>query len=103
MLNNIYRESLSKHPYGYALYEPQSSKVVKPGVCGYINPQDGTFVPLTGAGNKFIDILDNESLQSSGLSQLDNVVLAEPDHKYWGPKTSARVHGAKVNFEANAS
>jgi hypothetical protein len=103
MLNNIYRESLSKHPYGYALYEPQSSKVIKPGVCGYIDQEDGSFVPLTGAGNKFINLTDNESLQLNGLSPLHNVVPAEPEKKYWGPKTSGRVTGAKINLKADTS
>jgi hypothetical protein len=101
MLNNLYRKALLKHPYGYALYEPESSKLVKPGVCGYINHEDGRFIPLIGARLKKIDLGDPDSLALNGLSALNDLQIAEPDERSWGPKTSRTVKGVKVDTSSS--
>ncbi|KAI9652306.1 MAG: hypothetical protein M1829_001677 [Trizodia sp. TS-e1964] len=61
-------------------------------------PENSLFIPLTGAG-KQINLQENESLQSNSLSQSKNMVPAEPEKKYRGPKTSKRVTGTKVNLK----
>jgi hypothetical protein len=101
MLNNTYRESMRKHPYGYALYEPESSNILTPGVCGYLT-EDGQWTPLIG-NNKRIDLGDAESLRLNGLSPFEHLARAAPDKRTWGPKVSTRVTGAKVDFKADAS
>lgn len=91
------------NPYGYALYEPQSSTIIKPGACGYIDPENGSFIPLVRDENKRVDLGDTDSLKVNGLTTFDNLVRAEPDTRSWGPKTSTRVNGTKINIKANAS
>jgi hypothetical protein len=91
------------HPYGYALYEPQSSTIVKPGAVGYIDQETGRFVPLTKKGSKRVDLEDEESLKINGLTPFNNLLRAEPDERSWGPKTSSRVNATEIDIKAKAS
>ena len=102
MLSNTYRSSMRSHPYGYALYEPQSSTIVKPGACGYIDPENGRFMPLLKNGKK-IDLEDSESLRAGNLTIFDNVTREEPESQHWGPKVSNHVNGFKVDLKARSS
>jgi hypothetical protein len=102
MLNNTYRKSMLQHPYGYALYEPQSSIIVKPGALGYLDPENGRFVPLFSNNRRRLDLEDPESLASSNLDTFD-VLREAPEPRDWGPKVSSQVHGHKVDFKAEAS
>jgi hypothetical protein len=102
MLSNTYRSAMQTHPYGYALYEPQSSTIVKPGACGYIDSENGRFVPLLKKGKK-IDLEDPASLRAGNLTVYDSVVREEPESQHWGPKVSTHVSGIKVDLKAKAS
>lgn len=101
MLQNTYRESMRNHPYGYALYEPESSNILKPGVCGYLT-DNGQWTPLVG-NNLRVDLGDAESLRLNGLTSFENLARAAPDTRAWGPKTSRQVVGTRVDFTAGAS
>jgi hypothetical protein len=103
MLNHFYRESQLIHPYGYALYEPQSSKVVRPGALGYIDPENGHFVPLIGAQNKLVDLTDTTVLQENRLSPPDNLILTDVDNRSWGPKISSQVQRKQIDIKTYGS
>lgn len=102
MLNNTYRESMRSHPYGYALYEPESSAILRPGVLGYLTKYS-TWVPLIGDDGTLIDFAQPASLLNNGLTALENFSKAPLDERSWGPKTSIGVNGVKVDLKANAS
>ena len=64
-LYQIYANSMSRHGYGYAFYEPPSSNVVKPGVCGYLD-ENGDWNPIANLTNSI-------SLTEKGLGCLGEV------------------------------
>ena len=94
-LHLTYAEAMFNHPYGYALYELESSKVIKPGACGYFNHE--------GLWNPVADLTDSTSLARKGFTAVDNMEAAPPLETMWGPKTSEGVEGKLVNIEAGAS
>lgn len=84
-LSQVYAENMIHHPYGYALYKPVSSSILKPGSCGYFDAQ--------GAWNPIADLTSPASLQKYGLSipkeELERIPIEE--NIAWGPKVSQRV------------
>ena len=84
-LSQVYAENMIHHPYGYALYKPVSSSILKPGSCGYFDAQ--------GAWNPIADLTSPASLQKYGLSipkeELERIPIVE--NIAWGPKVSQRV------------
>src|ERR1700742_5122289 len=81
--------------YGYALYEPASARIVKPGVCGYF---DGN-----GSWNPIADLTDNSDLQRNGLTPISALQAAPTQEVEWGPKTSREVMMWKVDVKAGVS
>jgi len=102
MLNNTYRHLMANHPYGYALYEPESSAILKPGVLGYLT-EDGKWAPLIGDNGVLIDLGEPDSLLRNGLNAFNNFSKASPDQRTWGPKTSKGIKSMKVDLKADAS
>ena len=90
-----YARSMLKHGYGYALYEPQSSVVLKPGICGYLD-ESGRFIET-------IDITDVKVLAEKGLDSLGKVEKAASETRNWGPKVSESVKYTRVDLHAGAS
>jgi hypothetical protein len=91
-LNIVYAEQMKHHPQGYALYEPISTNLLKPGACGYFDD--------FGNWNKIAQLDDKESLLKHGLT-LTSEPLEEADDKTniaWGPKCSVGVKGAKFDI-----
>jgi hypothetical protein len=95
-LYQIYANSMSKHGYGYGFYEPVSSAVVKPGVCGYLD-ENGNWNPVAS-------LTDDVSLTKNGLGPVGEVEWAPVDEgRSWGPKISDSVNYVRVNLKAGVS
>jgi hypothetical protein len=95
-LPHIYANAMSNHGYGYALYEPVSSTIVKPGVCGYLD-ENGNWNPVA-------NLTDSVSLSRDGLGPVGEVKWAPVDEgRSWGPKVSNSVTAVRVNLKAGAS
>lgn len=93
-LNKVYAEEMRNHPYGYALYQPTSSSIIKPGVVGFFDK--------TGFWSPLADLNDEEGLKAAGLSPPSSKLVAAPDQlSTWGVMTSKSTSGQ--NFEANPS
>ncbi|MCJ1246416.1 hypothetical protein MMC30_003623 [Trapelia coarctata] len=96
-LNFVYAEQMKHHPQGYALYEPISTEVLKPGACGYFDRY--------GSWNVVAQLDDPESLQKHGFLDPSEELQADHDKRkvVWGPKCSVGVKGAKVDVEVGVS
>lgn len=94
-MNHTYAESMKGHPYGYAMYETESAKLINPGSCGYLT-SNGSWTPL-------FDLKDKVKLASVGLEPFDSLEEAPPNSREWGPKVSTGVNHLAVDFKANAS
>lgn len=93
-LNRIYADEMRNHPYGYALYQPISASIIKPGVVGYFD--------ATGFWSPLADLNDAAALQAAGLKPpTSKLVAAPPQNSTWGVMTSKSVSGH--NFAANPS
>ncbi|KAJ6002594.1 hypothetical protein N7451_005141 [Penicillium sp. IBT 35674x] len=101
-LGEVYQQSMLKHPYGYALYEPESSRVLQPGYCGYLTER-GQWTPLLGIDQKIINLGDSSALTQNGLTQFKHFHPAPSDERSWGPKLSGRVIQRKIDLEVGAS
>ncbi|KAF7597135.1 hypothetical protein BBP40_009473 [Aspergillus hancockii] len=101
-LSTTYQQSMRNHPYGYALYEPESSQTLQPGSCGYLTPL-GQWTPLLGVNNKPIHLGDPSSLSENNLTPFPHFYPAPSDKRCWGPKTSAHTRARKVELEAGLS
>ncbi|KAF9892346.1 hypothetical protein FE257_002123 [Aspergillus nanangensis] len=101
-LGALYQQSMLKHPYGYALYEPESSKVLQPGFCGYLT-ELGQWTPLLGVDERPINLGDPLSLVQNGLTPFNHFHRAPADKRSWGPKVCGRVTQRKVELEAGVS
>ncbi|KAE9378286.1 hypothetical protein N431DRAFT_452402 [Stipitochalara longipes BDJ] len=64
-MNHTYAESMKNHPYGYAMYEPESAVLINPGSCGYLT-SNGSWTPL-------FNLKDKAKLASAGLEPFDSL------------------------------
>lgn len=101
-LSAHYQQSMLKHPYGYALYEPESSNTLQPGFCGYLT-ELGQWTPLLGVDKAPINLGDPSSLSRSGLTPFSHFYRAPSDKRSWGPKMCGWMTQKKVDFKAEAS
>jgi hypothetical protein len=101
-LGALYQQSMLKHPYGYALYEPESSRSLQPGFCGYLT-ELGQWTPLLGVDNLPINLGDASSLTKNGLTSFGQFHRAPSDKRAWGPKLCGQVKQQKIDLEAGAS
>jgi hypothetical protein len=94
-LHQTYAESMSGHGYGYAFYEPESSNIVVPGVCGYLDEN--------GHWNPIADLTNSVSLKENGFSAVEEVKKTPVTNRSWGPKVSEAVSYVRVDLKAKAS
>ncbi|KAE8150352.1 hypothetical protein BDV25DRAFT_154568 [Aspergillus avenaceus] len=100
-LGALYQQSMLRHPYGYALYEPESSETLQPGFCGYLT-ELGQWTPLLGTHQMPVNLGDPSSLSRNGLTPFEHFHRAPSDQRSWGPKLCGRITQKKVDLEAGA-
>lgn len=101
-LSTLYQQSMLKHPYGYALYEPESSTTLQPGFCGYLT-ELGQWTPLLGVDQAPINLGDPSSLARNDLTPFADFHRAPSDKRTWGPKMSGQMKQIKVDLAAGTS
>ena len=91
-LSHVYAENMAHHPYGYAMYKPVSSNILKPGSCGYFDS--------LGTWNPFVDLTSPSSLEKYGLSSPKEELERIPSEENtdWGPKVSRSVTEARLDL-----
>jgi hypothetical protein len=95
-LDKVYAKNMQHHPYGYALYKPMSSTILKPGSCGYFDS--------LGAWNPIANLDDVQSLQKYGLQPpKERLEKAPPEENItWGPKVSQNVTEQRMDLSGGA-
>ena len=95
-LHESYAHKMSaRHNYGWAFYEPPSSRLVSPGRCGYIDEQ--------GSWNPIVDLCgDLNEFACLGLSPPSSLPDKAPSDRgiEWGPKYSDKVVGRRIDLSA---
>lgn len=91
-----YAESMTRHSYGHAFYEPELFEALHPGMCGYLNNL-GQWQPIAK------DLTDVEALQLQGFTEIGTLDPALPRKHEWGPKISNAVTFSKTSLKAGAS
>lgn len=95
-LHRQYLEHMRHHPYGYALYEPQSAELMYPGCCGYFD--------TTGYWTPLVDLSNLDALKQHGIqTEAPFINRAPGDQRSWGPKTTKTVKGRKIDLSVEAS
>lgn len=89
-----YNELMATHRFGYAFYDPESSLVVQPGVCGYI---DGT-----GSWHSIVNVASNAATQKRGYGNIDRDHLFMPpaSKRLWGPMLTETVSSSTSSIKA---
>ncbi|PLB37619.1 uncharacterized protein BDW47DRAFT_131892 [Aspergillus candidus] len=100
-IGTLYQQSMLRHPYGYALYEPESTKTLKPGSCGYLT-ELGQWTPLIGEDQAPINLGDSSSLSRNGLKPFEQFYRAPTDKRAWGPKVCGQVKQRKLELDIGA-
>lgn len=85
-----YAEVMTNHPYGHALFVPESSKALLPSACGYLD-RLGRWAPIA-----YID--DPASLTAAGLTTPSALTPRTPQAHTWGPKKSTLVSIRKLDL-----
>ena len=94
-LNDVYAESMKNHPYGYAMYEPESALLLKPATCGYLT-ETGSWTPL-------VDLGDEDKMTSLGLTPFTKLERAPPRSSEWGPRIASDMDHVNIDLKAQAS
>lgn len=90
-LDRVYARLMLNHPYGWALYKKMTVRELRPGHCGYFDP-DGdwhTLVDLT----RPVETLAREGWRAPN-AQIRNDCM--PESMVWGPKSSSSVRARRV-------
>ncbi|RYP58987.1 hypothetical protein DL771_011041 [Monosporascus sp. 5C6A] len=90
-LDRVYARLMLNHPYGWALYKKITTKDVRPGYCGYFDPDSDwhTLVDLTSPAEE----LAGQGWQAPDVGINNNKV---PESMIWGPKSSSSVRTRQV-------
>jgi hypothetical protein len=92
-LNRIYADEMKNHPYGYGLYQPCFSTVIKPGSVGFFD-KSGFWSPLA-------DLADPKALETAGLKAPKHALSPAPPQKQsWGPMASKSTSGHNIDASA---
>lgn len=84
-LADTYVERMKVHPFGFALYHPASSRILRPGAVGFFD-SFGAWVPIA-------HLEDSESLSRHGLRfPKTSLTIAKTERiSGWTPKVSTGV------------
>ena len=89
----IYTEQMSRrHDFGYPMYEPAASKVIQPGMVGYLDEH--------GQWNPVADVSSESDLAKEGLTTVPGGLQQAPDDQdiAWGPKVSEHVKATRISY-----
>ncbi|KAL7958636.1 hypothetical protein V8C34DRAFT_282354 [Trichoderma compactum] len=96
-LPQLYNRLMADYRKGYAFYDPESSRDIKPGMCGYI---DGT-----GSWHGIVDVTNSAATDKGGFSRIQRKHLGKLKctKRRWGPMYTDTVNTAAVGLEAGAT
>ena len=83
------------HGYGYGFYEPESTKDVRPGLCGYIDD--------SGRWQTIVDLAHPAAISQKGYSAFSYNDKMQTTRRRWGPKTSSSVIQKETRIDASVS
>lgn len=93
-LPEIYTDAMKIHGKGHGFYEPEDSRDVRPGACGYIN--------TSGQWQPIVAITDKEALSKGGYKPVGPLVKARSSEFVWQDITSEGVINNKGSFDIGA-
>jgi hypothetical protein len=96
-LDQTYSKLMQAHPYGTALYKPQSSRTFHPGSVGYFD--------AVGNWNPIADLVVNTELPSTPFlpPPSDELILAPEESQTWGPKVGQQTTCRKIDLQQSVS
>ncbi|KAL8393902.1 hypothetical protein RB595_003600 [Gaeumannomyces hyphopodioides] len=94
-LATVYRDSMRRHRFGYALHEPALFTRLRPGMLGYLDDEYQRWHPI-------LDLADAAAVAAAGYMPLPKGQLqpSEPDVRQLGPLKSESVAETSVELEA---
>jgi len=96
-LDQTYSKLMQVHPYGNALYKPQSSKTFHPGSIGYFDS--------LGNWNPVADLISSTDVLSTVFSPppSDQLILAPEETQTWGPKLGRQTTCHRIDLKQSVS
>jgi hypothetical protein len=97
LLDQTYSKLMQNHPYGTALYKPQSSRNFHPGSIGYFD--------AVGNWNPVADLTSGNEGLSTVFSPFpsDQLVLAPEQTQTWGPKVGQQTTCRMIDLKQSVS
>ncbi|KAI1750518.1 hypothetical protein F4782DRAFT_247159 [Xylaria castorea] len=89
----LYRKSMRRHRFGYALYEPAPSSRLYPGMLGYLDEYQ--------RWHPILDLNDTATVKAEGYSSLGYIQRAAPDVRRYGPLAAGDVSANDIALEAD--
>lgn len=87
-----YRNSMRRHHFGYALYEPPPFSRLHPGMLGYLDDYK--------RWHPILDVTDKAAVQAAGYSPIGYLQRAPADVRRHGPLTASDVAATEIALEA---
>ncbi|KAI0487749.1 hypothetical protein F4859DRAFT_466069 [Xylaria cf. heliscus] len=89
-VSELYRRSMRRHRFGYALYEPAPFSRLHPGVLGYLDEYQ--------RWHPILDLNDVATVNAAGYSPLSYIQRAPPDIRRYGPMAAGDVSANEVGL-----
>lgn len=87
-VSKLYRKSMCRHRFGYAIYEPAPFSRLHPGILGYLDEYQ--------CWHPILDLNDAATVNAAGYSPLGYIQLATPDIRHYGPFAAGDVSANDV-------
>ncbi|KAI1127411.1 hypothetical protein F5Y10DRAFT_292800 [Nemania abortiva] len=91
-LQKLYRNSMRRHRFGYALYEPALFEHLRPGMVGYMDEYQ--------RWHPIVDLTDTAAVEAGEYSPVGYLQPNGPDSRHWGPLAASNVVESSVELEA---
>lgn len=92
-LAQLYRDSMRRHRFGYALYEPVPFSRLRPGILGYLDDYQ--------RWHPILDLADAKAVQAAGYPPVGYLQPSDPDVRRFGPLTSTGTARNGIELEAD--
>ncbi|KAK3377718.1 hypothetical protein B0H63DRAFT_524993 [Podospora didyma] len=93
-IQTIYRDSMRRHRFGYALYEPVPFERLRPGMLGHLDEYQ--------RWHPILDLTDATAVEAAGYTAVGYLQSNGPDTRRWGPLAASDVSASSVELEAGA-